>query len=91
MREQELNSRTDIIDRAIDALMEHFEAVQILATTRDGHTGDTYDWMRGRGNWYARTGLAHSFIKKDEAQDIGLEVANQLPHDDDGDDWKGNG
>lgn len=89
MKNKDLDARTEVIDRAITVLMEHFEAVQVLATTSDGNAGETYDWMRGGGNWYARQGLAQSFLSKDKAQDIGLEVASHLPRDSD-DDWKSN-
>ena len=86
MNDSTNESLTQLIDNSLEALMEHFEAVQILATTHDSISGDTYDWMRGSGNWYARRGLADNFISKDKAQDIGVEVANRLPSD--GDDWQ---
>ena len=78
---EEVDRRTEIIDACLHGLMEHFEAVQILATTRIAR-GETFEWMRGSGNWFARCGLAHSFIDKDVAQDIGVEVANALEGED---------
>lgn len=30
------------------------------------------------GDWYARQGLAHEFIEKDKAQEIGVSVARAI-------------
>jgi hypothetical protein len=54
------------VDFHISALLEHFDAVQILASRSD-HEG-THDVMRGGGNWYACQGMAHDFITRDRAQ-----------------------
>lgn len=78
------------IDDAVNLLMEHFEAVQILATFPDTD-GGTARLFRGRGNWYARMGMAHEFIDMDRAQNRGMEIAKHLPPPsppDDGEEWK---
>lgn len=53
-------------------LSEHFEAVQILASFPTD--GGTQPVKAGRGNWFARQGMAHDFIKQDEAQQIAHEI-----------------
>jgi len=77
------------VDEALMLLREHFESVQILASwTEDGVC---YGSNRGAGNWYARQGMAHEFIQKDRAQEIGREISEQMPKpppDDDAESWK---
>jgi len=62
------------VQRAVDQLMEHCDAVQILATWTDLDRLETVDCFKGNGNWYARQGMAHAFINRDRAQDIGQEI-----------------
>lgn len=79
----------ELIDDAAHKLMEHFEAVQILVTYPD-QQGGSCRLFRGRGNWYARQGMAHEFIQADRAQTEAHEIAKILPSTppDDGEDWK---
>jgi len=85
MNPEEANSK---VDAALMTLREHFEAIQILTTWTEN--GVCYSCNRGGGNWYARQGLAHEFIERDRAQEIGREVAEQLPEPppDETEDWK---
>lgn len=53
----------EMLDRAVNVLMEHFDAVQILATYTDGE--GTLGLTRGGGNWYARKGMVQEFIDRD--------------------------
>lgn len=45
--------------------------------------------FNGSGNWYARQGMAHDFIKCDAAQINAFELGKVMPKpDDDGETWK---
>lgn len=57
-------------------LMEHCDAVQVLLSfpTPNGQTMRKAD---GRGNWYARQGMAHEFINTDQAQTIADEISKR--------------
>ncbi len=80
----------DKVDAAVQALMEHFGAVQILASFEDDQ-GQTINVYSGGGNWFARQGMAHDFIQKDQAHTNGSEIARALPStppDDDGESWR---
>ena len=82
------SDRKTILNTACTALMEHFDAVQILTTWAD-HT-QTYDLAWGQGNWYARQGLVQTFIQRDKAQENAVELAAKINdnRDCDGEDWK---
>ena len=53
-------TKAEIVKKALHDLGEHFESVQILATTVS--EGQTLRSFSGCGNWYARLGMAHEFI-----------------------------
>lgn len=55
---------------------EHFDSFQIMATTTESE--GTRSWFRGSGNWFARQGLAHEFIGREQAELTGQGVAIQL-------------
>ena len=67
-----------MIEAIASQLSEHFEAVQILASFPcDGgnSTGTaTQGVFSGRGNWYARQGMAHEFIERDKAREIAVAI-----------------
>lgn len=67
MTDTEKQAQADSIRKALDLLMEHFEAVQILATAHDSESG-TLVCKRGEGNFYARLAMAREFISEDEAR-----------------------
>lgn len=68
-----------LCDEVLLRLGEHFDSVQIMATTTE-HEG-TRTWFRGSGNWFARQGLAHEFINREQAQLTGKGVAIELKRD----------
>lgn len=72
-------------------LGEHFDACQIMVTWNE--QSQSMALHRGSGNWYARQGLAHEFIGLDRAQEIGNQVARQIPQPppDDSETWKERG
>lgn len=55
-----------VVADAVGIIMEHCDAVQILATVQEG--GQTFRIRNGRGNWYARVGLCREFVDIDRAQ-----------------------
>lgn len=61
-----------IVQKALDTLGEHFEAVQIMVSWNE--QGTTRLFNLGSGNWYARMGMAHEFVKSDEAQTLASEI-----------------
>lgn len=73
MNEQELAEYLQ--DKARD-ICEHVDCVQILASTYDP-TGTT-SHFQGVGNFFARQGLAHSFITRDKAEDAAIQIAQRL-------------
>lgn len=77
-----------IVQKHVDALMEHFECVQIL-TSLSSQNG-TESVNLGAGNWFARQGMAHEFISRDRANTSAHEIAKVIPRQppDEGEDWK---
>lgn len=81
-------------DEEVEALLsqfagklgELFDHVQIMVTWNED--GFTKAWYKGRGNWYARQGMAHEFIKQNEAQTQAKEIADHMNPPDDSDDWR---
>lgn len=73
----------------VAALMEHFDAVQILASSST-QTGGTESTFAGGGNHYARQGMAHEYIKDDTAESNAYKIAGKLPKPptEEGESWK---
>lgn len=80
------SERVTMLNKALDQLSEHFDHVQILTTwqSEDG-SGQTESLFRGAGNWYARQGMAQSFIEGDIAEEHANRIAEELRDDDDSD------
>ena len=75
------------MQRHVNALLEHFDSVQILVsnTIPEG----TSNVFMGGGNWFARQGMAHEFIRKDKAQTEAREISRAIqPPPDEGEEWK---
>lgn len=76
----------DEAKQAIEAILsqveERFTAVQVLATWETGQA--THFLNLGRGNWYARTGMARDFLETDQARVNANEIRQILPDDEDG-------
>lgn len=78
------------LDEILVELGEHFDCIQILGTYM-GDDGNTNRVTRGKGNWYARQGVAREFLEMDAAQTTAYELAKVIPRQDpsdDGEDWK---
>lgn len=80
----------EILRREAEKLMEHFSSVQILASRVDAD-GSTHMFTMGRGDWYARQGLAHEFISRERAETNANSIGVALRPPDPGDDWKNGG
>lgn len=69
-------TKAEIVKKALHDLGEHFESVQILATTVS--EGQTLRSFSGCGNWYARLGMAHEFINEDTASEVAIQISRKL-------------
>lgn len=69
-----------MLDRHLAELGEHFDAVEILATDTDGEGTSTL--IRGIGNYWARIGLAHEFINRQERDDSAVKIAEEIRKED---------
>ena len=77
------------VERHVLALMEHFDAVQILVSCT-APCGGTESVFQGAGNWFARQGMAHEFINRDQAETNAFKIGEKIqpPPDEDGEAWK---
>jgi hypothetical protein len=68
--EIEENDDSKVSD-AVQALMMHFDAVQVFVTRHDAQHG-TLGFCNGAGNFYARVGLVQQWINGsiDEVEDL---------------------
>lgn len=71
-----------IVEKAVCDLREFFPHVQVLVSWRAEDEG-TSALFRGKGNWYARVGMAREFLTRDESQTTAKEIADRLNPDDD--------
>jgi len=78
-----------LVDHYVAKLLEHFDAVQVLCShvVPDG-TGNTGNVFSGGGNWYARKGMATSFLETDNARTIAHEMPAPPAEPPDGEEWK---
>jgi hypothetical protein len=80
---------SQLLAKTAEALGEHFDAVQILTSRMVSENGGTERFASGSGNWFARQGMAHAFIKSDEADTLAHEVGKKLaPPPDESETWK---
>lgn len=82
------DAKVRLVEEALKTIMEHFDCVQFLGSY-DDPTG-TINIYRGNGNWYARQGMAHDFLARDQAQTQAHEFKHVLPSNppDEGESWK---
>ncbi len=64
-----------MIDAHAAQLGEHFESVQILVSFP--FERGTLPVYAGRGNFFARKGMADDFIKRDPAEQIAVAITKQ--------------
>ncbi len=66
-----------MIEAIASQLSEHFDAVQILVSFPSD--GGTQGLNAGRGNWYARQGMAHEFVQREQAREIAYAITPPEP------------
>lgn len=59
-----------MLEEALSKLSEHFDTIQIFATTHNGDDNGTSHHNIGTGNWYARYGQVKCWVKTVEALDV---------------------
>lgn len=72
----------ELLLETVRKLGEHFDAVQIHASTV-GDNGKTTRFSQGIGNWYARQGMAQEFINEDKAADQARLIAKAIDEEKD--------
>jgi hypothetical protein len=81
--------KTQFIDRAVMMLSEVFPNVHISVSTPNVQNDGTAFIHRGCGDWFARVGLCHHFLKLDEASEIASRTANLINRPpEEGEEWK---
>ena len=68
--------KREIVDRHLSQLGEYFEAIEIMVSTSDPSGTETI--IMGHGNFWARIGMAHEFINRNERQDAASEIAHKI-------------
>lgn len=53
---------SEMLQKHVAQLMEHFDTVQIFATLHD--QGDTIQYIEGEGNYFARLGQAKLWVER---------------------------
>lgn len=69
----------ELVDRATEVLGEHFDEVVILVSrmTQDGK-GFTERIFVGKGNWFARKGMARDFLDRDDKLEAATMIAEKM-------------
>jgi hypothetical protein len=64
----DMEQSVQVVQRAVDALSEHFDSVQVFVSRHDGERPDqTLTIQIGAGNWFTRLGQVRDWlIKQDE-------------------------
>lgn len=53
----------EIVKKAVQGLMMHFDTVQVFVSRHDAGSEQTVGCSIGEGNWYARFGQIHEWLK----------------------------
>lgn len=72
----EAKELTKIVEDAVLALGEHFEAVQIFVSNSEGD--GTYVSKQGSGNMYARLGMAAEFLEEEKEDRLAYKIADMM-------------
>lgn len=76
----------ELLNRHAAELAEHFEAVEIMVSRTE--FGKTTGVWRGRGNTFARMGLAEEYIRANKDYEQAKEIASHLnAPPEPGDEW----
>jgi hypothetical protein len=60
---------SEILQRHVSNMSEHFDAIQVLVTWFEGD-GVTRALSKGSGNYYARVGMAKEFVVREDAAQL---------------------
>lgn len=60
---------TDLVEKAIKDLSEHFESVHISCTRHEGGDVGTVNINKGCGNWFARVGCLKQWLLRIDAKE----------------------
>jgi len=71
------DQRLAILDRHVRELSEIYDSVQVMGSFVDCNN-QTMMHHRGSGNWFARQGMAHTFISESLAEDQAIQIAKKL-------------
>ena len=66
---QEDSAEIQALNRARDALGEHWESVQIVVSRHDVSTGETITRASGSGNFHARLGSVRTWVNEMDLKD----------------------
>lgn len=81
--------KLQLVDRAVLMLSEVFPNIQISVSEPNQQGDGTAYIHRGYGDWFARIGLCHQFLKLDEASETATKVANLINRPpEEGESWK---
>jgi hypothetical protein len=78
----DLDEAQVVLDKVAAQLSEHFDAVQIMVTWL-GPDGGTLMESRGRGNWFARMGMAQEMVTNSASQNSALHLKEVVRPDED--------
>lgn len=68
LTDEQRDKKRALLANQAKLLMEHFDSIQIFATSYEKETGGTTHWSEGYGNWCARYGHVKSWVQiTDEA------------------------
>ena len=67
-----------LLNEVLRELSEHFTSIQILATFDEEEEEISHFVTRGKGNWYARCGMAREFLSRDQAAILAKEFGEVL-------------
>jgi hypothetical protein len=70
------NEADELVKRHVTELGEHFDAVVLLVTMKDG--AETKAGYFGCGNWYARYGMAMEFVRDLDNRNLAVKVAEEM-------------
>lgn len=70
-----------LIDDAILVLREHWECVQIMVSRVNEEEEGTETIIRGKGNFWARKGLAQDFIDRENQEEAASKIAEKIKED----------
>lgn len=60
------NEEIKAVEKAVETLGEHFDAVQIFVNRHESSKGGTVRFNDGRGNWFARYGQVREWLIREE-------------------------